>query len=83
MTVAGNLKHFLKAWQILTGDQEILAIVKDCHFPFLCQPHQKEIPMKINFSQKDQEVNSSGKENLLKKVAIEPVCVESQQEKYL
>ena len=45
--IAERLKHFLNAWQILTGDLEVLAIVKDYHVPFLCQPHQKQILTKI------------------------------------
>lgn len=79
MPVAGRLKQFLKAWQILTGDQEIVTIAKGYQMPFLCQPHQKWILTKINFSQKEELV-SSEIGNFLKKVSIEPVCVELLQE---
>ena len=47
LPIAERLKHFLNAWQILTGDLEVLAIVKDYHVPFLCQPHQRQILTKI------------------------------------
>ena len=47
LPIAERLKHFLNAWQILTGNLEVLAIVKDFHVPFLCQPHQRQILTKI------------------------------------
>ena len=57
--------------------------MKGYQIPFLCQLHKKEIPKEIYFSQKNQEVVSSEIENLLKKVATEPLSVESQQENQL
>ena len=47
LPIAERLKHFLNAWQILTGNLEVLAIVKDYHVPFQCQPHQRQILTKI------------------------------------
>ena len=59
-----------KAWVVLTGDQNILAIVKGYQIPFLCQPNREKLPGNINFNQKEKELVSSEKENLLKKVAV-------------
>ena len=42
--LAGRLKHFLKNWQILTQDPEILNIVQGYRIPFLTEPKQKQAP---------------------------------------
>ena len=37
--IAVRLKHCYNAWEVLTGDQNILAIIKKYQIPFLSQPN--------------------------------------------
>lgn len=78
--MAGRLKHFYKAWKVLTGDQNLLTIEKGCQISFLCQPNQEKILGNLKFNQKEKEAVSADIENFLKVVAIEKVLISACQE---
>ena len=42
--LAGRLKHFSTAWEILTKDQRILSYVSGYQILFLKQPKQNKLP---------------------------------------
>ena len=44
LPLAGKLKNFLEAWDILIKDPEILEIVKGFNLPFLKTPTQERVP---------------------------------------
>ena len=44
LPLAGKLKYFLEAWEILIKDPEILEIVKGFNIPFLKNPTQERVP---------------------------------------
>ena len=44
LPLAGKLKYFLGAWEILIKDPEILEIVKGFNIPFLKNPTQERVP---------------------------------------
>ena len=44
LPVAGKLVHFLKAWEILTKDAEILGIAMEFKIPFSKIQQRREFP---------------------------------------
>ena len=44
LPLAGKLKYFLEAWEILIKDPEILEIVKGFNIPFPKNPTQERVP---------------------------------------
>ena len=42
--LAGRLKHFTRAWKILTSDPEILSVVEGYQVPLISPPVQEHIP---------------------------------------
>ena len=55
LQLAGRLAHFIKNWEKLTQDQEILSVVKGYVIPFLKVPVQRNIPKQVTTS-KTQEI---------------------------
>ena len=69
--LAGRISHFMKNWEILTKDQNILDIVAGYKIPFLSHPVQKKTPKPFQWSQKQQYLIHQEIEQLLKKGAIQ------------
>ena len=61
LPLAGRLKHFLEAWEILTKDPEILEIVRGFKIPFLKNPTQKRVPQRRHTWVRNKQIyNTSG-----------------------
>ena len=71
MLLKGRVKHFLKAWEILTKDPEILEIVKQFKIPFLKNPTQDRVPQTPQMGQEQAALLQVEIENILKKGAIQ------------
>ena len=71
MLLKGRVKHFLKAWKILTKDPEILEIVKRFKIPFLRNPTQDRVPQTPQMGQEQAALLQVEIENILKKGAIQ------------
>ena len=71
MLLKGRVKHFLKAWEILTKDPEILEIVKRFKIPFLKNPTQDRVPQTPQMGQEQAALLQVEIENILKKGAIQ------------
>ena len=69
--LAGRLKHFLKAWQILTKDPKVLSIVKGYEIPFMAVPHQKKTPHSTQTSSCQAELINKEILEMLGKGAIQ------------
>ena len=82
LPLAGRLKHFLEAWEILTKDPEILEIVRGFKIPFLKNPTQKRVPRDATHgSGTSRSTIQVEIENMLKKGAIQQT--EHQAEEFL
>ena len=64
LPLAGRLKHFLEAWEILTKDPEILEIVKGSKIPFLKNPTQEEFPRRHTWSGTSRSNTSGEREHV-------------------
>ena len=72
LPVAGRLKYFLKNWECLTQDPQVLEMVKGFQIPFLSHPSQKSYaPMK--FSAEEKDLISKEIVQMIQKGAIEEV----------
>ena len=71
LPLAGRLKHFLEACEILTKDSEILEIVKGFKIPFLKRPTQERVPQTPHMDQEQADLILVEIENMLKKGAIQ------------
>ena len=61
LPLAGRLKDFLEAWEILTNDPEILEIVRGFKIPFLKNPTQKRVPQRRHTWVRNKQIyNTSG-----------------------
>ena len=56
LPLAGRLKHFLEAWEILTKDPAILEIVKEFKIPSLKNPKQERVPQTPNMGQEQADL---------------------------
>ena len=66
MPLAGRLKHFLEAWEILTKDPKILEIVKGFKIPFVKNPTEERVPQIPHIVQEHAAVIQLEIENMLK-----------------
>ena len=71
LPLAGRLKHFLEAWEILTKDPEILKIVKGFKIPFLTNPKHERVPQTPHMDQEQADLMQVKKENMFKKGAVQ------------
>ena len=71
LPLAGKLKHFFEAWEILTKDPEILEIVKGFKIPFLKNLKQERVPQTPHMCQEQADLIQVETENMLKKGAIQ------------
>ena len=53
-TLGGKLKFFEREWSLITGDPEILQIVRGFRLPFVCKPAQNTIPKPLVFSKRER-----------------------------
>ena len=71
LPLAGRLKHFLEAWEILTKDSEILEIVKGSKIPFLKNPTQERVSQTPHMGQEQADLIQVEIENMFKNGAIQ------------
>ena len=69
LPLSGRLKYFLKAWEILTKDPEILEIVNEFKMTFLKNPTQERVLQTPHTGQEQADLIQVKIENMLKKVA--------------
>ena len=70
LATSRKVKAFLKAWEILTKDPEILEIVKGFKIPFLKNPTQERVPQTSHMGHEQADLIHVKIENMLKKGAI-------------
>ena len=66
-TTRGENKFFLKNWEKITRDREILNIVQGWEIPLLSPPIQTKPPNKISFSEQEKKVISAEISKMLKR----------------
>jgi len=77
--LAGRLKYFSKNWEVLTGDQWILEIVKGIKLDFTETPSQKRIPKDIEMPESQKALVEEEIKELLRKGEISQVNTETGQ----
>ena len=74
---AGRLKHFVKEWEKLTTDPEILDVVEHCHIQFIDnnppQQNRNEKSFQVKFNKKEEEIIDAEIKQLLEKSVIREV----------
>ena len=68
--LAGRLKEFIKNWQILTKDKEMLSIVEGYEIPFQETPQQEHIPTSSNLNWEENALIKNEIHEMLNKGAI-------------
>ena len=64
--LAGRIRYFLNAWEILTSDNFFLGIVQGFRIPFLVEPRQQRVPQTIILNEKETHLVSMEVEEMLK-----------------
>ena len=78
LQLAGRLAHFIKNWEKLTQDQEILSVVKGYVIPFLKVPVQRNIPKQVTTSKTQELLINQEIIEILDKRAIKKWNINSQ-----
>jgi len=73
MPLAGRLRHFLQACEILTQDKQILSIVRGFEIPFLSVPFQEKVPVPIKTNLQQEHLIDVEVSEMLRKGAISKV----------
>ena len=71
--LAGRLRFYLKNWEKLTQDPNILAIVQGYNIPFSEEPFQEVLPTTPRVNQEERILIESEVQEMLKKGAIQQV----------
>jgi len=74
MPLAGRLRHFLQACEILTQDKQILSIVRGFEIPFLSVPFQEKVPVPIKTNLQQEHLIDVEVSEMLRKVQSPKFC---------
>ena len=70
VNLAGRLKYFVKAWETLTQDPNVLSLVKGYEIPLLSKPRQQKPPQDVQMNLAQRLLVDKEVDNMLKKGAI-------------
>ena len=73
LPLAGRLGYYIKNWEKITQDQNILQLVKGYQIPFLKHPKQDRPPPKSSWSLEEQKLIDQEVQKMLQKGAIQEV----------